>query len=134
MDIIRDTVIDLILNHNLTSKTNPRIVRDYMELLLCICNINEIDESFIDPNDPKIKKLVKKLKSMDEIIYSCGNSFEVSDNDGNLKKINFVCRLQTQGMDKKELGGMHDLTFMLIQILTGAQDINLTGFEDDGDK
>ena len=42
----------------------------------------------------------------------------------------FVCRLQTDAMDKQELYGMNDLTFMLVQILTGAQDINLTGFDD----
>ena len=42
----------------------------------------------------------------------------------------FVCRLQTDAMDKQELDGMNDLTFMLVQILTGAQDINLTGFDD----
>jgi hypothetical protein len=33
-------------------------------------------------------------------------------------------------MDKQDLDGMNDLTFMLVQILTGAQDINLTGFDD----
>ena len=91
-----------------------------MELLVCICAINEIDNEFINPNDSRTKKLVKRIKEID--------SFMAVHKDELGKP--FVCRLQTDAMDKQELYGMNDLTFMLVQILTGAQDINLTGFDD----
>ena len=120
--IIRDKVSELITDYNLNQNTirNPRLIRDYMELLVCICAINEIDNEFINPNDSRTKKLVKRIKEID--------SFMAVHKDELGKP--FVCRLQTDAMDKQELYGMNDLTFMLVQILTGAQDINLTGFDD----
>jgi hypothetical protein len=125
MNIVRDAVFELITNYRLDQKTvkNPRYIRDYMELLVCICAVNEIDNEFINPNDNRTKKLVKKIKEID--IFMEIHKDEMIEN-----KKPFVCRLQTDAMDKQELYGMNDLTFMLVQILTGAQDINLTGFDD----
>ena len=120
LEILRDTVINLIMDHKLKKDENPRAIRDYLELLVCICAINEWDNEFINPNDATIKKLVNKIKEIDVFM---------DENEKTLSKP-FVCRLQTDNLDKQGLYKMNDLTFMLVQILTGAQDINLTGFED----
>lgn len=120
LEILRDTVINLIMDHKLKKDENPRAIRDYLELLVCICAINEWDNEFINPNDATVKKLVKKIKEIDVFM---------DENKETLSKP-FVCRLQTDNLDKQGLYKMNDLTFMLVQILTGAQDINLTGFED----
>ena len=107
------------------SDYNPRTIRDMLELLLCCTRANEYlietsNQVYFDPNSEETKALIEKIKLIDYYMD------EFSDN---LSKP-FVSRLNAN-IDKKDLYRVNEITYMLIQTLSGKERIELIGFTED---
>lgn len=107
------------------SDYNPRTIRDMLELLLCCTRANEYliktaNQVYFDPNSELVKNLIEKIKLIDYYMD------EFSDN---LSKP-FVSRLNAN-IDKKDLYRVNEITYMLIQTLSGKERIELIGFTED---
>lgn len=125
-----DRAINFILDFNVDDIRNkqgynPRAIRDVLELLLCFTRADDLvyedtGKVYFDPNSEKIKHLIEKIKLidyyMDEFSYNLGKDF--------------VSRLNAN-IDKKDLYRVNEISYMLIQTLSGKESIELIGFNED---
>ena len=123
---VKDYIFDFDVDDiRLKSDYNPRAIRDMLELLLCCTRANEYlietsNQVYFDPNSEETKALIEKIKLIDYYMD------EFSDN---LSKP-FVSRLNAN-IDKKDLYRVNEITYMLIQTLSGKERIELIGFTED---
>lgn len=103
---------------------NPRPIRDIFELLLCLTRADEFfrndGQKLIDPNEKRTKDLIVKIKTIDRLM---------SENSGTLK-FDFTSRLNAK-IDRGDLYNVNEISYMLIQTLSGRENIKLIGFEED---
>ena len=107
------------------SDYNPRTIRDMLELLLCCTRANEYlietaNQVYFDPNSELVKNLIEKIKLID---------YYMDEYSNNLSK-DFVSRLNAN-IDKRDLYRVNEITYMLIQTLSGKERIELIGFIED---
>ncbi len=100
---------------------NPRILRDLLELLLCICMLKQEDPTILDCNAPETKQLVKRLKQIDQEIRTLGMR-------GRLKN-KFDSRIRGYVIPP-EYCKVNPVIYCLVQTLSGGESINLVGFEE----
>ncbi len=104
---------------------NPRRVRDYLEALLGITRLKEVN-SFVakklDCNSMAIKEFVACLKELDKKLYS-------ADQDGKLL-YPFISRLEMENVPDM-LNKVSTVIYPLIEILTDGNAIRLTGFSEE---
>lgn len=123
---VKDYIFDFDVDDiRLKSDYNPRAIRDMLELLLCCTRANEYlietsNQVYFDPNNEETKALIEKIKLIDYYMD------EFSDN---LSKP-FVSRLNAN-IDKKDLYRVNEITYMLIQTLSGKERIELIGFTEE---
>ena len=125
-----DRAINFILDFNVDDIRNkqgynPRAIRDVLELLLCFTRADDLvyedtGKVYFDPNSEKIKHLIEKIKLID---------YYMDEFSYNLSK-DFVSRLNAN-IDKKDLYRVNEISYMLIQTLSGKESIELIGFNDD---
>lgn len=104
---------------------NPRLIRDVLELLLCLTRANELaindnKNPFFDPNSLYLKDVIAKIKLIDSTME------ELKD----WLKYPFNTRLGVK-VDQHELYKLNPLSYMLIQTLTGQEEIQLIGFTEE---
>ena len=96
-----------------------------LELLLCCTRANEYlietaNQVYFDPNSELVKNLIEKIKLID---------YYMDEYSNNLSK-DFVSRLNAN-IDKRDLYRVNEITYMLIQTLSGKERIELIGFIED---
>lgn len=120
-------LVDCILSYlydDMWKKTvdyNPRIMRDLLELLLCICMLKQEDPTILDSNEPTTKQLVRRLKQIDR-------DMRMLEERGVLKyKFDSRIRGYTLPMEYRRV---NPVIYCLVQTLSGGESINLVGFEE----
>lgn len=104
---------------------NPRFIRDVMELLLCLMRADpihkrETGENLIDPNSPRVKQLIKKIKEIDSLMKECSAYL----------KHPFVSRLNIE-TDSQDMNSVNEISLMLVTTLSGGGNFSLISFEED---
>ncbi len=97
---------------------NITSLRDYLECLLSMCCLNKDNPDFLNPSDLSVRNAIKAIKEIDDFVREKSGSFGRP----------FVCRLEAEGIDQKEAYSVNPLLFMLIQVLSGQEEIKLTGW------
>lgn len=100
---------------------NPRILRDILELLLCICMLKQEDPTILDCNASATKQLVKRLKQIDQ-------DMRTLEKRGVLK-YKFDSRIRGYTIPE-EYRRVNPVIYCLVQTLSGGESINLVGFEE----
>ena len=107
-------------------KYNPRQLRDYLELLLCVCRLRAVDPKFLDSNSETTRDIVKDLKEINNSIRKLEKK-----NIIDLQK-RFVTRITRIDLPERYVG-MNKLLFALIATLSGGKEkIMLAGFTSNG--
>ncbi len=105
---------------------NPRPLRDYLELLLCVCRIRGIDQTFLDCNSEFTKEIVNDLKEINNNIRAMEKSGIIDS------KKPFVTRITKINLPDR-YDSMNPLLFALIATLSGGKEkIELAGFTSNG--
>ena len=105
---------------------NPRPLRDYLELLLCVCRIRAINQKFLDCNSETTKDIVRDLKDINHNIRLL-EKLRIIDS-----KKPFVTRITKINLPDRYVG-MNPLLFALIATLSGGKEkIELAGFTSNG--
>ena len=115
-------------NYKVSKKTyNPRKIRDYLELLLCVCRVRALDHEFLDCNSESTKNIVIYLKKINNWIRDLKDSEIINP------KKPFITRISKINPPPARYFGMHKLLFALIATLSGGKEkIELAGFTSNG--
>ena len=106
---------------NGSEKYNPRMLRDILELLLCICRLKSEDPTILDCNEAQTKALVKRLKEVDQMMRDL--------DEKKLLEYSFNSRLGIDSPDAYRR--VNPVIYALIQTLTGGKTVSLMGFSED---
>ena len=106
---------------NGSEKYNPRMLRDILELLLCICRLKSEDPTILDCNEAQTKALVKRLKEVDRMMRDL--------DEKKLLEYSFNSRLGIDSPDAYRR--VNPVIYALIQTLTGGKTVSLMGFSED---
>ena len=126
--IIKSIIAVLYGKNCLSAKTpqdkyNPRVIRDVLELLLCICRLKKEDPTILDCNETRTKQLVKQLKKIDSDMRSMKENGQL--------QYPFNSRL---GITAPEAySQVNPVIYALIETLSGGEQVSLIGFSDEED-